>query len=242
MEKQQAAERDYILGMKYKEIAEKYGVSINTVKSWKQRYGWQKGAKKVHTKSQKGCTQKKDALVQEKTDETSQKKMDNEPLPENGTLNDRQKIFCVYYVRSFNATKAYQKAYGCSYEAAASSASEFLKNPKIQEEIKRLKQNRLNKELLSEEDIFQRYVDIAFADITDYVEFGPQGLCFKKSDSVDGTLISEIKDGKAGASIKLADKMQALKWLSDYIKREKESETTGNGQLSELLKAMIDNE
>lgn len=49
------AEADYQRGMKYKEIAEKYDISINTVKSWKQRYGWQrqKGApsrKGVHTK------------------------------------------------------------------------------------------------------------------------------------------------------------------------------------------------
>ncbi|WP_200411961.1 phage terminase small subunit [Virgibacillus salexigens] len=49
------AEKDYIKGMKYKEIAEKHGVSINTVKSWKRRHGWErnKGApkeKSVHTK------------------------------------------------------------------------------------------------------------------------------------------------------------------------------------------------
>lgn len=49
-----AAEQDYQQGMKYKEIAEKYEVSINTVKSWKQRHGWsrEKGApktKRVHT-------------------------------------------------------------------------------------------------------------------------------------------------------------------------------------------------
>jgi uncharacterized protein YjcR len=49
------AEADYQRGMKYKDIAEKYGVSINTVKSWKQRHGWErkKGApseKGVHTK------------------------------------------------------------------------------------------------------------------------------------------------------------------------------------------------
>lgn len=41
--------------MKYKDLAEKYGVSVNTIKSWKQRHGWQrkKGAplkKGVHTK------------------------------------------------------------------------------------------------------------------------------------------------------------------------------------------------
>lgn len=50
------AEADYQCGMKYKDIAEKYGVSLNTVKSWKQRHGWErkKGApvkKSVHTKS-----------------------------------------------------------------------------------------------------------------------------------------------------------------------------------------------
>jgi uncharacterized protein YjcR len=32
------AEKDYMAGLKYKEIAEKYGVSLNTVKSWKQRH------------------------------------------------------------------------------------------------------------------------------------------------------------------------------------------------------------
>ncbi|UOE96066.1 P27 family phage terminase small subunit [Alkalihalobacillus sp. LMS39] len=33
---------DYLNKMKYKEIAEKYKVSINTVKSWKKRYNWQR--------------------------------------------------------------------------------------------------------------------------------------------------------------------------------------------------------
>ena len=33
--KWELAEIDYVTGMKYREIAEKYGVSINTVKSWK---------------------------------------------------------------------------------------------------------------------------------------------------------------------------------------------------------------
>jgi uncharacterized protein YjcR len=54
-EKYVLAEKDYVKGMKYKDIAEKYEVSLNTVKSWKKRYGWnrEKGApseKGVHTK------------------------------------------------------------------------------------------------------------------------------------------------------------------------------------------------
>ena len=36
------AEVDYVKGMKYTEIADKYGVSINTVKSWKHRHKWER--------------------------------------------------------------------------------------------------------------------------------------------------------------------------------------------------------
>ncbi|SDR82347.1 Uncharacterized protein YjcR [Paenibacillaceae bacterium GAS479] len=36
------AARDYAAGMKYKDIAAKHGVSLNTVKSWKKRHGWER--------------------------------------------------------------------------------------------------------------------------------------------------------------------------------------------------------
>lgn len=38
MKKYELAKDDYEKGLKYREIAEKYGVSISTVKSWKSRY------------------------------------------------------------------------------------------------------------------------------------------------------------------------------------------------------------
>ena len=56
VKKHELAESDYMSGMKYKEIAEKYGVSMATVKSWKTRYCWnRKGThtgdrKSMHTK------------------------------------------------------------------------------------------------------------------------------------------------------------------------------------------------
>lgn len=50
---------DYQAGMKYKEIAERYGVTINTVKSWKTRYKWSKDNEKgVQTKSKEVCKQR----------------------------------------------------------------------------------------------------------------------------------------------------------------------------------------
>ena len=56
-EKYELAEKDYIKGMKYKDIAEKHGVSINTVKSWKVRHNWNRDG--VHTKEKSVHTKKK---------------------------------------------------------------------------------------------------------------------------------------------------------------------------------------
>lgn len=48
------AYKDYLAGMKYKDIAEKYNVSLNTVKSWKTRNNWNR---KENAQSEKVCTQ-----------------------------------------------------------------------------------------------------------------------------------------------------------------------------------------
>lgn len=214
MNKSELAEKDYMSGMKYKDIADKYNVSINTVKSWKKRYNWDR---------KKGCTQKKNdcKAVADEVKEVMQ----------NTNLTDKQQLFCIYYIRCFNATKAYQKAYGCDYTTAVVNGPRLLGNARVKEEIFQLKQERLNREFLSESDIFQKYMDIAFADITDYVEFGNGTFTdpdtdeevqysyvnLKDSKTVDGTLISEVSKGRDGAKIKLADRMKALQWLTDHM-------------------------
>ncbi|EGT3614897.1 phage portal protein [Clostridium perfringens] len=238
------AEADYKNGMKYKDIAEKYGVSINTVKSWKTRYKWSK--KSVHTKEEKVCTQ-----INKKVNKKSKKK---EPVVEevkevlgNTELNDKQRLFCIYYIKRFNATKAYQKAYQCSYETALVAGPRLLGNVRIQEEIQNLKEGKLNRIMLSEEDIFQKYMDIAFSDIGDYLSFkkvrknkwtkNEQGeyipainpdtgqqdyfeynvVELNNSKELDTSILQEVSEGKDGVKIKLQDKMKALQWLSDHI-------------------------
>lgn len=54
METREEAYKDYRNGMKYKDIADKYGISVNTVKSWASRY-WKQ--KKLQPKRKKGCNQ-----------------------------------------------------------------------------------------------------------------------------------------------------------------------------------------
>jgi len=235
------AEIDYMSGMKYKDIAEKYSVTINTVKSWKQRYDWNKGKKSVHTKVKKVCTQKKPKDAKK---ETVPEEVVN--VEENPDLTDKQRLFCLYYAKSFNATQSYKKAYECDYKTAQAIAYRLLEKDGVREEIKRLKQGRFNRALLEPEDIFQKFMDIAFADLTDYIScgretvpvMGPFGpimvqdketkkkvpltkevnvVKFKESGDMDGTILTEVKQGKDGASIKLADRMKALDWLADHM-------------------------
>ncbi|MBT9939084.1 terminase small subunit [Anaerostipes hadrus] len=217
------AEADYVVGMKYKDIAAKYGVSINTVKSWKKRYAWSRDKKTECI--QKGCTQnKKGAHKKEAVAE------DVSQVVINDELTDQQQLFCLYQSRMFNYTKAYMKAYpGCTYASAAVLGSRLMKNPVIRKEIEQLKQNHMNRELLKQEDIFQKYMDIAFADMNDFMSFGQEeietdygprmvnSVRLKESDQVDGTLITEVKQGRDGVSVKLADRMKAIDWLADHM-------------------------
>lgn len=217
------AESDYVAGMKYKDIAAKYGVSINTVKSWKKRYAWSRNKKTKCIK--KGCTQnKKGAHKKEAVAE------DVSQVVINDELTDQQQLFCLYQSRMFNYTKAYMKAYpGCTYASAAVLGSRLMKNPVIRKEIEQLKQNHMNRELLKQEDIFQKFMDIAFADMNDFISFGQEeietdygprmvnSVRLKESDQVDGTLITEVKQGRDGVSVKLADRMKAIDWLADHM-------------------------
>lgn len=217
------AESDYVAGMKYKDIAAKYGVSINTVKSWKKRYAWSRNKKTGCI--QKGCTQnKKGAHKKEAVAE------DVSQVVINDELTDQQQLFCLYQSRMFNYTKAYMKAYpGCTYASTAVLGSRLMKNQLIRKTIEQLKQNHMNREMLKQEDIFQKYMDIAFADMNDFMSFGQEeietdygprmvnSVRLKESDQVDGTLITEVKQGRDGVSVKLADRMKAIDWLADHM-------------------------
>lgn len=54
-------------------------------------------------------------------------------------LNDRQQLFCKYYVASNNATASYQQAYHCSYESAIANGSRLLTKDNIKAYIQELK-------------------------------------------------------------------------------------------------------
>ena len=219
-------------GKKLIEIAEQLEVPEGTVRSWKNRYKWDLEDNATLQNVKRNVAKGKSPPINK-----PQKKLlaEVEQIINNPDLTDKQRLFCLYQIKYFNATKAYQKAYGCDYITANVNGSRLLVNASIQEEIKRLKQAKLNQATLEPEDIFQKYMDIAFSDVTDYLAFGRKEIVvdtdedgnevtaeinyvdFKDSNQVDGTLISEVKQGKDGVSIKLADRMKALQWIADHM-------------------------
>lgn len=220
-------------------VASQLKISPGTVRGWKSKDKWDDKLNGTFQKNTERSKPKKESIKEVFVEEADQ-------VMENPDLTEKQRLFCIYYVRCFNATKAYQKAYDCSYETAMANGYKILRNTQIKNEILQLKQNRLNREYFAKEDVFQKYMDIAFSDITDYVTFGTEEVPvmtmygpaqikdektgkkktltkvintvrFKESTNIDGTLISEVKQGRDGASIKLLDKMKALNWLAEHM-------------------------
>lgn len=208
-EKAEKAHKLYKGGMKLVEIASQLDVPAGTVRRWKSTYHWdgEHQSERSEKKSERSES-KKNVTNKAVADEVKQ-------VIQNTDLTDKQQLFCIYYIRCFNATKAYQKAYGCGYTTAVTNGPALLGNTRIKEEILQLKQDRLNREFLSESDIFQKYMDIAFADINDFVDISAGFVTAK--DGIDGTIVSEVSNTQSGVKIKLADRMKALQWLTDHM-------------------------
>nr|WP_277376189.1 terminase small subunit [Paenibacillus polymyxa] len=163
-------------------------------------------------------------------------------IPDEEGLTPKQRIFIMEYLRDFNATRAAMAA-GYSKKTAYSIGWELLRKPEIKAAIQNYNESLMDGVGLNAQRVLMEYMKIAFADITDYVEFGQKeedvlGLegepvfdsetgetkryrynyvSFKNSDEIDGTLVSEVKQGKDGVSVKLHDKTKALDVLTKYM-------------------------
>lgn len=242
-EKMAEAERLYRDGVSLIDISKQLGVPPGTVRRWKSTHHWggEQGKRSASARNQKANVRNEQKRAKRETE----KKM-IASVEANDELTEKQRLFCVYYVHSFNATQSYLKAYGGDYGTANVNGPAMLVNTGIRTEIKRLKEIKRESLLLGVEDLVEKQMQIAFADLSDYVDWGREEVPvmtmygpvqttdpetgekvpltketnivrFKDSSQVDGSLLSEIKVGRDGASVKLADRAKALQWLSDYF-------------------------
>ncbi|MDK0894104.1 terminase small subunit [Clostridium perfringens] len=229
----------YKKGYKLVDISKELNIPAGTVRRWKKTYNWDS----ERSKDNEQLKDKKNVKSEKQQDFKEEAKT----LVINEKLTDNQRLFCAYYIKCFNATRAYKKAYKCSYETAMVEGSRTLRKPKIKETLDELRVKKISKILLTEEDIFQRYIDIAFADIGDYLTFrkkrikhwtvdedgneiavldpetGEQKYSeynvveLNDSSELDTSILLEVSESKDGVKIKLQDQMKALQWLSEHM-------------------------
>jgi len=148
-------------------------------------------------------------------------------------LSEKERLFCLYFVKYFNGTQAALKA-GYTKESAHVQASRLLRRERVSSYIKELKGELVENVFVEAMDVLKEYIKIAFADITNYLNFGQREVTVEdedgnevtrivnfvdlyEADMVDGSIITEVKQGRDGISVKLADKMKALDKLSQYF-------------------------
>ena len=115
-----------------------------------------------------------------------------ESVDANAELNEKQKLFCVFYVQSFNATQAYLKAFGRKNKNSARViAHELLTKPNIQAEILKLKEETRKYFDVGMEDYINYLLKVVGAKISDFADYGNRkGKNFVKllnADSIDDT-------------------------------------------------------
>ena len=205
------------------EIAEDLGKSISLIRKWKSKDKWDENITGNITTGKKVITKVENPKTKKKLKEI----LDDEELSE------KERLFCLYYVKYFNGTQAALKA-GYSKDGAHVQASRLLRRERVSSYIKELKGELVENVFVEALDVLKEYIKIAFADITNYVTFGQREVEFQddegnqftrmmnfvdlqEADLVDGSIITEVKQGKDGVSVKLADKMKALDKLSQYF-------------------------
>ncbi|MGE6850766.1 terminase small subunit [Bacillus tropicus] len=218
------------------EIAEELGKSISLIRKWKSKDKWDENISGNITTGKKVITKVENPKTKKKLKEI----LDDEELSE------KERLFCLYYVKYFNGTQAALKA-GYSKDGAHVQASRLLRRERVSSYIKELKGELVENVFVEAMDVLKEYIKIAFADITNYITFGQKEIevevgenttfdeegneitetitearlvnyvDLQDHDMVDGSIITELKQGRDGISIKLADKMKALDKLAQYF-------------------------
>ncbi|MEK4003013.1 terminase small subunit [Bacillus sp. FSL K6-2822] len=218
------------------DIAAELNLKPSQIRKWKSQDKWDEQMNGNVTIAKRSVTNVKNPKTKEKLKE----------ILEDEELTEKERLFCLYYVKYFNGTQAALKA-GYSKDGAHVQASRLLRRERVSSYIKELKGELVENVFVEAMDVLKEYIKIAFADITNYITFGQKEIevevgenttfdedgneitetitearlvnyvDLQDHDMVDGSIITEVKQGRDGISIKLADKMKALDKLAQYF-------------------------
>ena len=159
------------------EIAEELGIkNPSQIRKWKSQDKWDEKINGNVTIAKRSVTNVKNPKTKAKLKEI----LDDEELSE------KERLFCLYYVKYFNGTQAALKA-GYSKDGAHVQASRLLRRERVSSYIKELKGELVENVFVEAMDVLKEYIKIAFADITNYLNFGQREIPMQDDDGHEVT-------------------------------------------------------
>jgi phage terminase small subunit len=159
-------------------------------------------------------------------------------------LTDKQQRFCDEYLIDLNGTQAAIRA-GYSEKTASAQAARLLANVKVQSQIQKRKQERVERTEITQDMVLQELALIAFSNAADYAAvvekpatmngddgtvielFGEDGkpqmyrtvepVLTKDLTENQKRALSTIKKGRDGFEVKTYDKIRALELLGKHL-------------------------
>lgn len=134
-------------------------------------------------------------------------------------MTDMAWNFCHAYVR-MGRKQAAALSVGCTQKSAASTATKWLKNPKVIKKIEQLKKKLNIKLELKAEDVIREYMRIAFTNLTDVVDISEGIPKLKELEAINPdhlAAIQAISQTANGLKIKMHDKKGSLDSLSNHL-------------------------
>jgi phage terminase small subunit len=139
-------------------------------------------------------------------------------------MTPRQKRFVEEYLVDLNATQALIRA-GYSAHSAGHNAYALLKRPEVKAGVSRGRARLARSSKVSAERVIQEYAALAFSDLRQLVDWGPDGVVPKAAGEISddaARALAEVSDtrsraGNGTVKVKLHDKKGALDALARHL-------------------------
>ena len=135
-------------------------------------------------------------------------------------MNKKQELFCLEYLKDFNATRAYKEVYWVKQKTAEVQWCKMLSNPKVSEYLKSKAEEKLKKADVTAERVIQSLVEVAnrcMQKVPVMMKWGIQAIEIIKDENGNEQLAQVWKFDSAWANSALEKLGKYLKLFTDKV-------------------------
>lgn len=151
-------------------------------------------------------------------------------------LTKQQEGFCQSYHKHGNASQAYRENYNARNMKSKQiweEASNLKSNPKVTQRLTELSEKVIRRHEGMTDRIIEEYAHSAFADLSDYLEWGENGIEIKESSKLSKAQLSAVASiSMSGGAIKIVlnSKTKALDSLARIFGMNQDTLTVKHNQ------------